>query len=96
MQLNFPNVFKSAADLRAETQATLVDFLVSDIALAFTFLDTAGLAEHGSKHYCSLIDKAKTALAKIRHFQTLIDDPEQRVKISERADGLEDALRPFH
>lgn len=90
--MEFPGAFRSGAELRGANQTALYEFLRTEIALAFTFLQTARLAKPGSEHHSELIEKAKTALASIRHFQERIDDPEQRAVIAESADQLEVAL----
>jgi hypothetical protein len=93
--LNFPDTLRSADRVHAEAQAVLFDFLVSDIALAFTFLESADIAGSGSKHYPALIQQAEKALLTIRHFQDRIEDQQSRAQVIARAAQLESHLNLF-
>jgi hypothetical protein len=81
------------AALQARGQALLVEFLHTDLDLAFTFLETARI-ETGSDdaHAKAALRNAQTALGSIRHFQGRVEDPAEWGKIQSRTDKLEAAI----
>jgi hypothetical protein len=64
--------------LKIEAQENLVNFLLNDIDLAFTFLETARISDN-VQHVQSLREKSRTALASIRHL---------KVKLKIRKSGM--------
>ena len=65
--------------IKIEAQENLVNFLLNDIELAFTFLETARISDN-AQHVQSLRDKSRTALVSIRHFESQIEDPESGMR----------------
>jgi hypothetical protein len=79
-------------NLRATSQATLIDLLTIDVNLAFTFLETGDITGAPGRR-TELIDKADTALESIRRFLPRIEDPKTYQAILERTNQLEAAIR---
>jgi hypothetical protein len=77
--------------IKIEAQKNLVNFLLNDIELAFTFLETAQISDN-AQHVQALRQKSRTALASIRHFEGRVEDPEKRDAVRKGADRLEQAL----
>lgn len=64
--------------LQTESQTQLIEFLRSDLALAFTMLDTARLSG-SEKHRQSAAGHARESLATVRGFLARVEDPKQCV-----------------
>jgi len=79
------------------SQALLLQFLRTDLDLAFTFLDTAEIeSAHDPEHRDSALAKARAALQVVRKFQGRIQDRDRWSEINARADQLEAALDGFN
>ena len=89
-----PPGFEWAADRRAHGQAALVDFLINEINLGFTYLETAGLATE-PEHARSLLEQVRYGIAAARNFCGRVEDRKQWHAIHERLNQLEDALNSF-
>ncbi len=77
-------------------QRTLIEFLNTDLDLAFTFLNTAKIGLGcDEEHRTAALKKAAAALAAVRYFQQRIEDAAEWQKIQARADELENALQEF-
>jgi hypothetical protein len=82
------------AALRARSQSSLREFLLVDLDLAFTLLDTARIeAEPDPERSRAILAKVETALATVRHLLRRIEDPQVGSEIDSRANELERALR---
>jgi hypothetical protein len=80
-------------ELLARSQTNLIDFLRTDLQVAFTFLDTARIDIKDVPAHCkALLAKAREALDSIRHLAPQIDDSDARKDILARADELESAI----
>jgi len=74
-------------------QIALRDFLLADLDLAFTLLETAKVERTDDpRHSRSAIQKAQEALSVVRNLVGRIGDPEVGKAIQRRADELERAL----
>ena len=81
------------AAARLRSQEALQGFLRADIALAFTFLETAEIDRESDPVQCkAAIGKAQEALATIRGFEARLEDPAHLAEIHESADSLELAI----
>jgi hypothetical protein len=81
---------KSPGELRDAAQLVLIDFLTTDIGLAFTFLETARIEkQYDSARFQAVLYKVERALSRIRQFQDRVGDLGQRAEIRKRADRLE-------
>jgi len=75
------------------TQRELVNFLMVDLDLAFTFLQTARLEiEDSPERFRLAVSKAREALKTIRRFEVRIADEETRSRIQNRSNQLEAAI----
>jgi hypothetical protein len=84
------------AILVARSQEMLIEFLETEVSLAFTFLRTAALEVRDSiTHFDGAVGKARASLAAVRLFQGRIQDHEVRRRIQERASSLESDLADF-
>lgn len=83
--------------LKERNQATLTQFLETDISAAFTLLETATLAsmEKHADHAISALEKAQEALAAVRRLSRHIENRESMDRIQKRAGDLEEAIRRF-
>jgi len=79
--------------LNRRSQQLLIDFLLADLDLAFTFVQT-GVIETGSDeaHAEAAFDKAATALETIKRFLPRVEEPVERERITDRAAELERLL----
>jgi hypothetical protein len=84
------------ASLSARSQENLIAHLCIDLDVAFTFLETARI-EGGSdvSHSMAAVEKARIALASVRKFQGRVENPDEWVKINDRANQLEAAINGF-
>ena len=80
--------------LKRNNQAALVDFLSTDMELAFALLDSSKAAaqQKHMDHARSALDKAREALAAIRRLSGHVQDPLALERIQERANRLEQAI----
>jgi len=80
--------------LKARGQGTLIEFLHTDLDVAFTFLQTARIEAGSNADHCkAALDRAWTALASLRALQGHVEDPSERDKIHHRANELEGAIK---
>jgi hypothetical protein len=80
--------------LLAENQAALVRFLSTDIDVGFTFLEVAKTTS-SPDHVRSLIEKARVAIATVRHLAERIEDPNEWRGIHDSVNQLEAAVNAF-
>lgn len=84
------------AALKARSQELLIGFLETELALGFTFLQTAAIeAGSDSSHRDSAIEKAHAALQSIRTFQGRVQDDGAWSRINDRANILQADLNAF-
>ena len=86
--------FENVEMLIAQSQTLLIEFLRSDVALAFTFLGIAQThKESDPARYRGEIHKAKAAVDTIRKFEGRIQDPNAWSDIHEHGNQLEAAIQ---
>jgi hypothetical protein len=73
VSFGFPGEKERSKALRAQNQSALIQFLSTDIDIAFTFLATARVAT-GPGHATRLVEKARRVLRSARHFCESIKD----------------------
>lgn len=95
--VNPPDPFPKLDDLFARSRRQLVDFLETEIQLAFTFLDSAAIArDSGSlEHFEQAKKDARKAIKTVWHFLDQVEDKEAHAAIQRRCKELEDALAAF-
>lgn len=82
--------------IKAKSQALLIDFLLADLKLGFTFLRTAEIEAASDPEHCrSALAKVRVALDTIRNLSVRIEDPGTQDAICDRTDKLESALEAF-
>jgi hypothetical protein len=85
--------FAEAAKSFSVSQALLIEFLSTDLDLAFTFLDLAQMyIQSDPDHFRGLMQKARRVLETVRKFEERIQDPRARQATRERGDSLEAAM----
>lgn len=77
--------------LRRRSQSALIDFLRTDLNLAFTLIDSAALAPDPVR-VAGLLGKARDALQAIEHFVPRVDDPDASAELRAGAVSLSAAL----
>ena len=82
--------------LFARSQQAMIQFLSTDLDLAFTLLDTARIeAADDPAHSQAALGDAQAALARVRSFEGRIRNREAWNAIGARADELEAAIKEF-
>jgi hypothetical protein len=82
--------------IRKKSQESLIEFLRGDIALGFTFLQTAEIdVVDDPAHSKAAVEKARKALNAIRYFVVRVDNPAIREEIESEASRLEGDIGRF-
>jgi hypothetical protein len=90
------NPLDTFAALKASIQKTLMQFLETDLDVAFTFLGMAKVETGRAIDPRKVSFKnAQIALRSIQRLKDRIEDLGERQKISDRADELEAAINAF-
>jgi hypothetical protein len=92
----FPDDSAKASALHTKNQQLLIEFLETDLDLAFTIIETARIEHELDPPQCeSALAKARMALATVRQFFGRIEDANARGEVHNRADELQSALDAF-
>jgi len=85
---------ESFAELRAQSQRCLIDFLHAEIQLGFTFVDAAAMErdQGDAPHSQHTKEQAEKAAAGIHHFLDRVSDSEIRERIAAHCAQLESAI----
>jgi hypothetical protein len=81
-------------ELREPAQRRLIEFLETDLELAFTFVNMAQTREEGPSRE-RLLQHARKAVDAVRGFEGRITDPGAWTAIHDRADELQRLLSAF-
>lgn len=86
-----PEVF---AELRAQSQRCLIDFLDVEIKLGFTFVESAAYERDAgeAEHFQHTKQQAVKAVASIHHFVDRVENQVTRDAIASRCQELERAI----
>lgn len=82
-------------ELQKRGQAALIEFLKTELDLAFTFLDTADVDRDEPETVNKLLHKVRDALETVRRFEGRIGEPSAWSAVHGRADELETAMQSF-
>ena len=77
-------------ELRETAQRRLIEFLETDLELAFTFVNMAQTRGEGPRE--RLLQHARKAVDAVRGFEGRMSDPREWTSIHERADELQRLL----
>ena len=86
----------TADPLIARSQQAMIQFLSTDLDLAFTLLETARIELRSDPaHSQAAVANAEVALARVRSFEGRVRDHEAWETIGARANELEAAIKEF-